>query len=120
MSAKLLTVEGNLGASLIVKILPSGKKVCSFSIAENLEWMDATNTKQKKTEWHSVECWDKDAEYSEKHLTKGSKVSVTGTVKLSNWKDKEGNEKFAKTIQAKKIDFISAPKAKMDVAEAQS
>ena len=71
MSTKLLSLEGNLGVNPVVKLLATGKKVCNFSIATNKEWMDENNNKQKKTDWHNVECWDKDAEYCEQNLSKG-------------------------------------------------
>lgn len=105
MSTKLLTIEGRLGANPIMKIIAEGKKVCNFSIATNEEWIDDNNTKQTRTEWHAIECWDTSAESCDKNLTKGSKVTVTGSVKLSNWKDKEGKERFSKTIVAKEINF---------------
>ena len=107
MSTKLLSIEGNLGANPVVKLLATGKKVCNFSVAINKEWLDENNNKQKKTDWHNVECWDRDAEFCEKNLSKGVKVFITGTIKLSNWTDKEGVEKFSKTIQAKKIELLS-------------
>jgi single-strand DNA-binding protein len=107
MSTELLTLEGNLGANPVMKETPSGKKVCNFSIATNEDWYDASNTKQKKTEWHTIECWNQEAIDCEQRLSKGSRVSITGTLKLSTWKDKEGNEKTSKVIQAKKIDLIN-------------
>ena len=108
MSTKLLTIEGNLGANPIVKVIASGKTVCNFSVAMDEEWIDANNTKQKRVEWHNVECWDKFALDCEKNLMKGSKVAVTGTQKISCWKDKEGKERFSKLIKAQKIDFLSS------------
>lgn len=108
MSTKLLTIEGNLGANPTLKVIASGKTVCNFSVAMEEEWTDATNVKQKRVEWHNVECWDKFALDCEKNLKKGSKVTVTGTLKISNWKDKEGKERFSKLIKAQKIDFQSS------------
>jgi single-strand DNA-binding protein len=105
MSTKLFTIEGNLGADPVMKVIPVGKKVCNFSIAVNDEWVDADNIKQKKVIWHNVECWDKNAEYCDKNLKKGSKVSVTGALKISNWLDKEGKDRFSKLIVAREVKY---------------
>lgn len=107
MSTKLFTIEGNLGADPVMKTIPVGKKVCNFSIAVNEEWIDANNDKQKKVVWHNIECWDKNAQDCEKNLKKGSKVSVTGPLKISNWQDKEGKERFSKLIIAREINFAN-------------
>lgn len=106
MSTKLFTIEGRLGGDPVMKTIPVGKKVCNFSIAVNEEWVDENNAKQKKVAWHNIECWDKNAIYCEKNLKKGSKVSVTGPLKISNWQDKEGNEKFTKLIIAREVNFM--------------
>jgi single-strand DNA-binding protein len=105
MSTKTLTIEGNLGADPVIKTIPAGKKVCNFSIAVNEEILDEKNAKQKKVEWHNIECWDKHAEVCSERLTKGSKVTITGTLKINNWKDKEGKEKFSKVIVAREINI---------------
>jgi len=107
MSTKLLTIEGNLGKDPITKVTSAGKTVCNFSIAVNKEFTDDKGVKQKKVDWHNIECWDKTAEDCGANLTKGSKVSVTGTLKISNWTDKEGQERFSKNIIAREVDIIS-------------
>ena len=114
MSTKTLTIEGNLGKDPVIKVTNAGKKVCNFSIAENKEFTDENGNKQKKAVWHAIECWDKNAEECESHLSKGSKVSVTGIVKLSNWTDKEGQERFSKTIVANEINIISKKSSNND------
>jgi len=105
MSTKLFTIEGRLGADPVVKVIPVGKKVCNFSVAVNEDWIDENNTKQKRVTWHNIECWDKHAESCMENLTKGSKVSVTGPLKISNWQDKDGKEKFSKLIIAREVSF---------------
>ena len=111
MSTKLFTIEGNLGADPVIKTIPVGKKVCNFSIASNDEWIDEGGNKQKKVTWHNVECWDKNAIACEKNLTKGSKVTITGPLKINNWTDKEGNERFSKIIIAREVSFASKDSA---------
>jgi single-strand DNA-binding protein len=117
MSTKLFTIEGNLGADPVMKVIPVGKKVCNFSIAVNEEWLDINNEKQKRVTWHIVECWDKQAMDCEKNLKKGSRVSVTGPLKISNWQDKEGKERYTKLIIAREIDFKHSSKVANPVSE---
>ncbi|MBC7540146.1 MAG: single-stranded DNA-binding protein [Bacteriovorax sp.] len=105
MSTKVFTIEGRLGADPVLKVIPVGKSVCNFSIAVNEDWIDAENIKQKKVTWHNVECWDKNAISCNENLKKGSKVSVTGPLKIDNWQDKEGKERFTKFIMAREIKF---------------
>jgi len=111
MSTKLFTIEGRLGADPVMKVIPVGKKVCNFSVAVNEDWIDENNTKQKRVTWHNIECWDKHAENCIDRLTKGSKVSVTGPLKISNWQDKDGKEKFSKLIIAREVSFPNSTEA---------
>lgn len=114
MSTKLFTIVGRLGADPVAKVIPVGKKVCNFSVAVNEDWVDENNTKQKRVSWHNIECWDKHAESCMEKLTKGSKVSITGPLKISNWQDKEGKEKFSKHIIAREVSFPSIDSAITD------
>jgi single-strand DNA-binding protein len=116
MSTKLFTIEGRLGADPVLKVIPVGKSVCNFSIAVNEDWVDAENNKQKKVTWHNVECWDKNAILCNKNLKKGSKVSVTGPLKINNWQDKEGKERFTKFIMAREVDFQTTAEVVADVS----
>jgi len=49
-----VTLYGNLTRDPELKSIPSGNKVCSFSLATNRTYKDASGNKQEQTEFHNI------------------------------------------------------------------
>lgn len=48
---------GNLTKDPELKSIPSGNKVCSFSLATNRTFKDASGNKQEQTDFHNIVMW---------------------------------------------------------------
>jgi single-strand DNA-binding protein len=114
----MITVTGNLGADPEFKKTPKGTSVTSFSIANtprkqtNGEWADGEVT------WFRVFVWNFEAAGTALALKKGDKVIVTGRFQVSNFTDKDGNERRSLEINADGVGvvprFAPEPIAKVD------
>lgn len=76
-----MTVTGRLGRDAELKTMQSGKKVLSFSIADDIGWGD-----KKRTQWISCALFGDRAEKLAQYLTKGSMVECVGTPSARGWK----------------------------------
>ena len=66
-----LTIAGNVGKNAVLRRTPNGDAVLNFSLAVN-------NGKDKESTWFDCSVWGKRAESLESHITKGSKLVLTG------------------------------------------
>jgi single-strand DNA-binding protein len=97
---------GNLTRDPELRSLPTGNKVCSFSIATNRVWKDANGAKQESAEYHNIVVFGRQAETSSQYLKKGQQVMVEGRIQTRSWDDKNTNEKKYRTeIVAESVQF---------------
>jgi single-strand DNA-binding protein len=99
-------VIGNLTRDPELKSLPSGIKVCSFSLATNRVWKDKNNARQESTDYHNVVVFGRQAETVAQYMKKGSSILVEGRMQTRSWDDKNSGEKKYRTeIVADKTQF---------------
>ncbi|HEX8879534.1 MAG TPA: single-stranded DNA-binding protein, partial [Candidatus Acidoferrum sp.] len=54
----------------------------------------------KRTEWHKIVVWGKQAEIAQQYLKKGSLVFIEGRIQSREWQDKEGQKRTSFEIVA--------------------
>ncbi len=89
MSVNKVILVGRLGRDPETRYTGSGQAVANFSIATDESYKDKNGEKQKRTEWHRIILWGKQAEIAQKYLTKGALVFVEGRIQSREWEDKE-------------------------------
>src|SRR3954467_1567354 len=90
-----ITMVGNLTADPELRFLPKGDAMVKFTIAstprtldrESGEWKDGDPLFMNCTAFRDI------AEHIAESLSKGTRVIVTGRLRLSRWEDKETGEK---------------------------
>lgn len=98
---------GHLGNTPETRYTPvKGTPVANFTLATNEQWTGENGKKEKRTEWHRVQCWGSLAELVSKHLDKGSYVRVVGKLATRKWEDKEGVTRYSTEIKAQTIGFL--------------
>ncbi len=97
-------VYGNLTRDPELKALPSGIKVCSFSLATNRVWKDKNGAKQENTDFHNIVVFGRQAETSAQYLKKGSSVFVEGRMQTRSW-EQEGQKKYRTEVIADAVQF---------------
>lgn len=98
-SVNKVILVGNLGKDPEVRSMQNGGKVANLSLATAESWKDKTSGERKeKTEWHRVVVFGALADIAERHLKKGSKVYVCGSLQTRKWTDKDGAEKYSTEV----------------------
>lgn len=94
------TILGNVTRDPEVRQIPSGQTVCTFSVATNRAWTDASGQKQEQAEFHNVVAWAKLAEICGQFLAKGRKVYVEGRLQTRDWEGQDGVRRYRTEIVA--------------------
>jgi single-strand DNA-binding protein len=108
MSFNKITIVGNLGKDPELRYTPQGIAVCSFSVATNERRKDKAGELQDITTWFRITLWRQQAENAAKYLTKGSPVYIEGRLKIDEWTDKDGNNRYTLDVQASDMQFIGS------------
>lgn len=106
-------IIGNLTRDPELKAIPSGMKVCSFSVATNRVWKDKNGARQEAADYHNVVVFGRQAETVAQYMKKGSQVMVEGRMQTRSWDDAATNSKKYRTeVIADRVQFGSsgAPK----------
>lgn len=99
-------VIGNLTRDPELRSLPSGIKVCSFSLATNRVWKDKSGVRQESADYHNVVVFGRQAETVAQYMKKGSSLLVEGRMQTRSWEDKtSGEKKYRTEIVADRTQF---------------
>jgi single-strand DNA-binding protein len=93
---------GNLGADPELKMTQGGQSVLKLRLATTETYLDKNQTRQERTEWHSVTMWGKRGEALAKFLTKGERIFVEGSLRTSSY-EKNGEKRYSTEINASNI-----------------
>jgi single-strand DNA-binding protein len=81
--------------------------VTKFSVAVTDRWKDGAGEKQERTNWLSIVVWNGNGENVAQYLKKGSHVLVEGSLRVSEWDDKESGQKRWRTeVHASQVIFL--------------
>ena len=104
----VVAIIGRLAASPELKTTNSGKSVCSFRIANDSGYKDASG--QSQTNWLNVTAWGKTAEFVCKYFPKGALIAIDGRLQTRQYQDKNGNNRTAVEVVANNVNF-AGPKS---------
>jgi single-strand DNA-binding protein len=94
-----VTGSGRLGADPVIRYVDTkngAKAVTTISVAVYIS--------AEKTDWYTVQCWEKLAEIVADKLKKGVKVSFEGRLKIDSY-EKEGQLFLTPVVVASEINF---------------
>lgn len=94
---------GNLTRDPELRKTTSGQSVCSFSIATNRTYTDASGVKKDQPEYHNIVAWGKLGEICAQYLVKGKKVYVDGRIQTRDWEGQDGQKKYRTEIVAENM-----------------
>lgn len=101
-------ILGNLGKDPELRYTPSGLAIARFPVATNERWLDQSNQRQERTEWHNIVVFGKQAENCGQYLSKGRQVFVEGSIRTRSYEDKDGNKRYVTEIVARDVRFLGA------------
>ncbi len=100
MSVNKVILVGRLGRDPETRYTGSGQAVANFSLATDETYKDRNGERQKRTEWHKIVVWGKQAEIAQQYLKKGSLIFIEGRIQSREWQDKEGQKRTSFEIVA--------------------
>jgi single-strand DNA-binding protein len=100
-------ILGNLGADPELRVVAGGQAILRMRIATSETYLDRSNNRQERTEWHSVAVWGRRAEALAKFLTKGARIFVEGSLRTSSY-EKDGEKRYRTEVVAKNVLFANA------------
>ena len=100
MSVNKVILVGRLGRDPETRYTGGGQAVANFSVATDESYRDRNGERQKRTEWHKIVVWGKQAEIAQQYLKKGSLVFIEGRIQSREWQDKEGQKRTSFEIVA--------------------
>jgi single-strand DNA-binding protein len=100
MSVNKVILVGRLGRDPETRYTGGGQPVCNFSMATDESFKSKTGERQKRTEWHKIVVWGKQAEIAQQYLKKGSQIFLEGRIQSREWMDKENQKRTSYEIVA--------------------
>ena len=91
---------GRLGRDPETRYTGGGQAVANFSVATDETYKDRNGERQKRTEWHKIVVWGKQAEIAQQYLKKGSQIYLEGRIQSREWMDKENQKRTSFEIVA--------------------
>jgi len=101
-SVNKVTLLGRLGNDPEFRQIKDDSALATFSLATDQSYKDESGEWKSKTEWHRITAWGKLAEMCNKHLKKGSKVYLEGSIHTQQY-EKDGEKKYTTNIRVKEI-----------------
>ncbi len=93
MSVNKVILVGRLGRDPDVRYTSAGQPVANFSMATDETYKDRAGERQKRTEWHKIVVWGKQAEIAQKYLKKGSLIYLEGRIQTREYTDRDQNKR---------------------------
>ncbi len=111
MSFNKIILVGNLGKDPELRYTPQGNPVCTFSLATNEKRKDRSGESSDVTTWFRVTLWGRQAETASQYLQKGRPVYIEGRLRVEEYTDREGKQRYSLEVNATDMQFISAGNA---------
>jgi len=110
----VIAISGRLTALPELKKTPSGKSVCSFSLA-----VDRPRVKDI-TDFFTVVAWEHTAEYISKYAGRGDTVEVNGILTTRSYEDRSGAKRTVIEIKADEARIVHRQVRQAESTEASA
>lgn len=97
-----VSLLGNLGADPELRVTQGGQAVLNLRLATTENYLDKSNVRQERTEWHRCTVWGKRAEGLAKILKKGDRIFVEGGLRTTSY-EKNGEKRYSTDINVNNV-----------------
>lgn len=101
-----VTLVGRISTDLELRYTGSNKAYCRFNLA--------VNRMNEGTDFIPVTVWGKPAENLVQYQNKGSLILVDGSISMSNYTDKDGNNRTSFEVMTSNVQFLGSKKTNND------
>ena len=99
-----IILMGRLVRDPEVRVTPSEKTVCSFTLAVDRPF--ANKDGQREADFINIVVWGKTAELCGNSLSKGQRLLTEGRLQIRNYVAKDGNKRYVTEVIADRVEFI--------------
>ena len=89
---------GHLGKDPETRYIPTGKKVCNFSLAVDRSGKSSAGETRHETDWFNIEAWGRLGEVCQDYLHKGSLVYLEGRVRTERFEREGESRQITKVV----------------------
>jgi len=107
-TSNFINLIGRLGEDPKSKTLDNGRLFTEFSLATKTFYKDRDGNRQEQTDWHRIKAFGKLAEIFDRHLERGTQVSIVGSMRYSKWVDKHDQARTSANVIAESFSFIGS------------
>lgn len=86
-------ITGNITRDPELRTTTNGASVCSFSVAVNRTFRDASGNSQEAVSFIDCSAWGKAGEIINQYAKKGTGILVSGRLDQRSWEDKNSGQK---------------------------
>lgn len=108
---------GRLTAKPELRYTPSNTAYTRFSVAVNRPF--ARQDGNRDTDFINVVAWNKNAETISRYFDKGRQICLEGSIRTSNYTDKEGNKRYTTDVQLDSFEFVESKKSTVENSMSQ-
>src|ERR1041384_6385663 len=103
-----VVLMGNLTRDPELRTTPNGQSVCSFSLALNRSYKNASGDWQEVTDFIDIVAWAALGERVAQYLTKGRAALVSGRLQSRSW-EQDGQKRSKVEVVAQDVTFLGGP-----------
>src|SRR3981081_2360833 len=100
-----ISIIGNVGRDPEMRMTPSGRPVCDFSVAVN-RVSNSGGERSEQTDWYRVSCWGKQAETAQQTIRRGQQIYVAGRCSPRPYTNKDNVEKTSLDISCNDFQLL--------------
>ena len=106
MSRTINRVEllGRVGTDPELRKTQNGTAVVQFRLATDRR----NGNEDPQTDWHTVVCWDKQAEAVAQYVHKGERVYIAGRLNHHTWETDSGERRSRTEVHASEVIFLGS------------
>lgn len=98
-----VVLTGRVTKDIELKVTPTGKSVCSFSLAVNRKFVQDG---ERQADFINCQLWGKSAETLEKYGKKGMLIGVEGRLQTRNYINQQGQTVYVTEVVAESFTFL--------------
>ncbi len=117
-SLNRIQLIGRLGKDPQVRTTPTGKQVCSFSLAVGRRWKSSTGEDKEATDWFNIEAWGRLGEVCKQYLHKGRLIFLEGHLRTDRY-DHEGDTRYFTKVIASQMQILDRKAEELPAVEGE-
>ncbi len=117
-SLNRIQLIGRLGKNPEVRFTPTGKQVCTFSLAVGRRWKSSTGEEKEATDWFNIEAWGRLGEVCKQYLRKGRLIFLEGHLRTDRY-DHEGDTRYFTKVIASQMQILDRKAEELPAVEGE-